>query len=326
MPGSPPRAGRHKLERTLRRQITRLGAEIVDPSQADMIIADGHVEESSIHGKALIGCTPAREIIFYVGADHDPHPNVSAAMSFSGKIVRRFQKPVTPSLLREALSPGQARMRHEQLLSTAAAKLRSNVTRSNASSQNGDKEVVQPGKVIPESKPKAHFEADSSSPLSFYTDPKGVSTCPIVAKLCSFWKPKNLPVEDAVACLSLGDYVNSHRRNALSRTPSLGESSTYAASSQESMPETPRAESEQDPQEHEMENGAPMISPEAMPVEEEPEAIKVLVVEDNRINRKILVKLISSKTSKVVRGDRICASFFVVPVLMMIIADRSCGS
>ena len=287
--------GHNKLSAALARQFAILGAQVVPASEAELIVANGHMEESAIRGRALASSTPASSFVFYVADGHEPHPEVVDLLG--NRSVRRFQKPVTPSLIREALFPGQTKLQN-----TMAKTSRPPLARSEASSNSlGDKEVVQPGKTIPESKLKAHFEPGASfqqPPI----DAKGTTNCPIVAKLCSFWKPKNLPVEDAVACLSLGDYINSHRRNTLVRTPSLG--SSNAPSSTGSLPETPRPGSEADPDEVEMYDA----SPDEVDLAHEPETVKVLVVEDNRINRKILVKLLSSKAVSVWPGTVLICS------------------
>ncbi|ORX40020.1 hypothetical protein BD324DRAFT_615975 [Kockovaella imperatae] len=270
--------GHNKLETALARQLTNFGAHIVPPAEAELIIANGHLEESAVRGRALLDSTPATHFVFYVTDGHEPHPLL--ADLFASKSVRRYQKPITPSLIREALFPGQSKFQHV-IASSALSRGRPSIPRSDTS-DSGDREVVQPGKTVPETRLKAHFEP-AESPAN------GTTLCPIVAKLCSFWKPKNVPVEDAVACLSLGDYINSHRRTSINRTPSLGGSSN-AASSAGSLPETPGACSEADPAEASA-TGSP-VDEVAPPVD----IPKVLVVEDNRINRKILVKLLSSKT------------------------------
>lgn len=109
--------------------------------------------------------------------------------------------------------------------------------------------------------------------------PKVESTTSTLARA---WKPNTMLPEEAIACLSLGDYVSSRRR-AIPRTPSMSslgmsqEGETTPATSASGFLDTPLSK------ETETESEAPY------------QPMKVLVVEDNMINRKILVRILSTK-------------------------------
>ena len=216
-----------RVEAALRRQIAKLGAQNVLPSQAELVIANGHIEESAIRGRALIDSTSAAEIVFCVSQSHEPHARSTEL--FAGKSVRRLKKPITPSLLREVLFSDRADLDYPSV------KLRSSFVSPDTSSPDGEgAKVVRCGEARAES--QVRFES-SPSATNTTQDAEGAARCPVVAGLYSAWKPKNVPAEDAIACLSLGNYINSRLLSTPSRTPSLV--SSDASPSVTSRPETP---------------------------------------------------------------------------------------
>ena len=362
----PRLSGRIRLAKALERQYAGFGCEIVSLPEADLVIADGLVEESERSGLDLVGGTPATEIVFLVNDDHEPHPEVVVTMVEFGKQVRRLAKPVTASIVRESLFPGQ-----NKNFQIEPSPVRPSSARHSSSSRSagGDRDIPSPPivprsasisqvldghstspsspKILrgsqtnraptpgPDSKLKPHFDdvldskenhAASQQPVQAMSTSAGSTLCPIVARLSQLWKPKNMAVEDAVACLSLGDYANSHRRTSLTRTPSLASGSSYQASSNASSePGTPKAGSEADPTEL-ADRDADFDEPrqkireaqrEAFePEEEEPELekLKVLVVEDNRINRKILVKILTLKAVSCAQHSLVAWLIYVQPL------------
>jgi hypothetical protein len=125
------------------------------------------------------------------------------------------------------------------------------------------------------------------------------------------WKPKGMCMEEAIANLCLGDYFSSCKRWMLKRTPSRGsETSSIAHSQKESSvgddDGTPATSYEEhlsappgvpDYNDGHKDVGIEQQASELVLQEEEKEEVKVkvLVVEDNMINRKIMVKILSTK-------------------------------
>lgn len=193
------RKGLPKLGDRLKEQYKYYGAEIVSVNEADLIVANGEVEEVP-EGRLLM--ESQAEVVFFTMPGHEPHPAVVHAAQQNAKVIRRFAKPITPSVIRQTLSPARVHYQHKPTASGS-------------------------------------------------------------------WKPKG-SLEEAIANLSLGDYFSSRqtRRSSGSSTPGTAHSATF-----ESPTSTPATSVH------------------------EPERIKVLVVEDNMINRKILVKILSKLVS-----------------------------
>jgi hypothetical protein len=97
------RTGLPELGKTLERQYALMGCEIVSVPDADLIIADGEVEEMDT-GKSLMEGATTDEIVFLTLPGHDPHIQVVEAAARYGKKVKRIAKPVTPSVVRKTLA------------------------------------------------------------------------------------------------------------------------------------------------------------------------------------------------------------------------------
>ena len=244
------------------RQYVKLGCQMVDLKDAQLVVADGTAELE--YDPKIYESTTTKDIVFLVAEDHEADQQMLKLADDTEKDVRRFKKPATPSILRETLFPGHSK-----------------VIQSSVSSSNGDvsepvnspEQIDAQGRVIPldQDRPTGQKVARFDQKSLDRTNSSRHS---------SRWKPHNIPVEEAVASLSLGDYFSARRNNRLARTPSSSGSAQLSAHSELSSPDPSLSA--------EMTSGHKEIK-------EAPRKIKVLIVEDNMINRKILVKILASK-------------------------------
>jgi len=276
--------GLPRLGKVLHHSFVKMGCHIASLEDAEVVVLDGRMEEagpeagerSLYHWLDKIG---GRDIVILVAEDHEAHPDVLARERECGKQIRRYRKPITPTILREILFPDHSLQ--------ITAKIET------AGGGSYDEPVNSPEKVDAHGNElKAGLRFDESTidvqrPCRLSAAMTGIS---------SLWKPKGMPVEEAVASLCLGDYFSSRRKGTRSNsnssvhsrdksfesTPTLvsGEFSDVNSTPAMSMntPSDDRDEMDFDPE-----------------PEPEPENIKVMVVEDNMINRKILVKILSTK-------------------------------
>lgn len=265
------------LGRCLARQYKKLGCELVDLEHAELVVAEGGTEEHEA-GLTLLERSKSDNIVFLATAGQSALQDVKHLERRLRKNVRRFMKPATPSILRETLFPGQARSYLGEVPADESGR-NASPTSPGQTDPNGQHLSV-------DGKPKAHFD-DSSLPAPPSGGPR---------KWSNMWKPKGMCIEDAVACLSLGDYFSSHRQTPLQRTMSDSSGGQSNAS-----PSTPTVDSSVS------EGFSPSTPPSATTpsppnqevVEEDvPKVVKVLVVEDNVVNRKILVRILLSQLSK----------------------------
>lgn len=263
------KTGLPRLGEVLREQY-KSHAEVVDISEADLVIANGEVEEV-VHGRHLMETTKAGEVVFLTMADHSPHPEVVAAAQKHSKVIRRIHKPITPSVIRQTLAPRPLRSHTQHVrYGSNGGDFRRVVSSSSSGAGNGF--GSQP--KTPPFPPRPSEDRTTSN---------------------GGWRPKGMGIEEAIANLSLGDYFSSTRRDDLKRTSSRGStdedtpitahSSTFDYPSQLGTPESSNGPIEAD------------AIPVESPLQELDETIKVLVVEDNTINRKIMVKILSKLVS-----------------------------
>lgn len=309
----PGSVGLAHLEEALTHQYKKLGCVIVDTDEADLAVIDGRIEET-VNGVDILKAIKAKDIAFLVGAEHEAHPDCLLIEKQSGKTIRRFRKPATPSILRESLFPGQSKSLVAEIPSKEGTKRMSinSPEQVNAHGRTASTSNTLVGSSIAGDKPKAHFADDivvnSDATVDKPATPTSSSFCPIIDRFASLWKPKAMDVEDAVACLSLGDYFSSRKRSSLRRVPSNASSSNAPSTPtldsrdlESTLLETPPIGSDADLSDVRvsMDADSPYDvagNQEVEEVDEEPEElIKVMVVEDNMVNRKILVKILSSK-------------------------------
>lgn len=322
----------HKLGAALDHQFKKLGCHVVSHKEAELVIADGSIEESAEEGCEFVKSTSAKDIVYLVNHEHEANPDVVTLQRQGRKLVRRFRKPITPSILRESLFPGQSKV-IQSTLTGAGGNSQSSISSPEQVDEHGHSQMELDGHGRP--RLKAHFSdiplrraagharsasgsiGDGATPSSSIVPvtsptPDNVSTCYIVQRLASLWKPRNMDIEEAVASLSLGDYFSSHRRNStLARTPSNASSapSTPSMTSNEydimsPMDSTGRrsgkrvslpSETDTDDQRTDTLEQQPDRAEEHHDAPEPDVPVKVLVVEDNMVNRKILVRILSSK-------------------------------
>jgi len=262
---------RERLGQSLERQYRKLGCEIVDPEEAELVISDGSLEEYPT-GLNRLALLTAPEIVILATQPEDEN-KIVANMSGPNRRVRRLLKPVTPSLIRQTLM--------QSTVSTPATPTEA-VTMESIRSR------------------RPHFDAAALA------RPSGAHSGPT-------WN-RGVCVEDAVASLSLGDYFSS--RSRVSRPSSSGsttssgaaESTTVEPEPQTGSTESSALESADSPHwgggpstasplttpEDDQQQPEPSPESENTPNLATPAKIKVLVVEDNVINRKILVKILKA--------------------------------
>ena len=262
IPGRLGGYGLDRLQVCLTRQYTKLGCEIVPIEEAELVVMDGRQEESEL-GAENLQKIKTDDIVLLIKDDHKADPRITQLEHQLGKKIRRFRKPTTPSILRESLFPD-----HAQDIKT-------------------DIPVANGTLEIPISTPEHCDEHGNSteveSKLSSGQDNFPDHTGRPASSLSELWKPKGMLVEDAVASLSLGDYIPSHPISSPLRslTPA---STTYE-------PLSPTVQFTEVYDTHWAGSHSPPTTEGEKPV-----STKVLVVEDNMINRKILVKILSGRT------------------------------
>ncbi|WOO77936.1 Response regulator mcs4 [Vanrija pseudolonga] len=268
-----------KLGESLERSYKKLGCAIVPVEEADVVIADGAYEDDP-EGAAFLKALKAPELTVFISEDNEQSvARPKAERTANGTVVRRLLKPITLALIKETLKGVQPNSIPVTPLDDAAV-----------------------------ARLKPHFDSAAlAKPAS----------CAILSKFTSFsWKPKGVCVEEAVASLCLGDYFSSRQR--VTRAPSNG-SSVAGSTSTDHVPDSPLLGTSashsspvttpsEDAYEHHTDTNltTPSLGPGSTTHSEvletplappvlPPPPVKVLVVEDNVINRKILVKILSAK-------------------------------
>jgi CheY-like chemotaxis protein len=226
------------------------------------------------------------EIIFLVQPGHEPSPDVLNEAKRYSRTVRRIPKPVTPSVIRQTLGRHRTHVGFPTSLA-AVQRDRESGPRSSISStpEPSSKEVPTPGTPNPGA-PAQKVVKDED----YFRKRPG-----LFGGFSQLWKPKGMCPEEAIACLSLGDYFSSRRRGTLHRTPSTGSSGRNSSIGDDSStPATSHSGLFDPPRDNGFSTPVTPNEPEPEPTPEPPR-IKVLVVEDNMINRKILVRILSTK-------------------------------
>ena len=287
--------GLPRLGETLERQYSQLGCEVVTVHEADLIIANGDVEEIQ-HGAVLMEKAKTDEIIFLTLPGHDPHPEVSAAARKYGKYIRRIAKPVTPSVVRQTLGRPRHHIEFPSGMQTALASPDINRRSSQISPHTPNGETRTPN---------GHAHSNSSGTTLVSKEPvpsqkvkmeevESRAGRGLFGGFSNFWRSKGMCPEEAIACLSLGDYFSARRRGTVQRTSSVGSSARESSHGETSTPTSSNSGL--------FDNAvtSDVATPDSnleddVESEDEPAQVKVLVVEDNMINRKILVRILSTK-------------------------------
>ncbi|OCF37230.1 hypothetical protein I316_01137 [Kwoniella heveanensis BCC8398] len=279
------------LGSALERQYRKLGCEIVPLSKAELIVANGSMEET-YKGVSVMEEASTDDIVFLVTTDHAADHQVLEAAERHSRKVRRFLKPSTPSVLRETLFPNHSqRLKDRFKAETNADTDAHSINTPNLIGPNGnDMGRPSPTGYDPMVSP-ANESASGNSSLS--TKSPGVD-----------WRPRNMQIEEAVARLSLGEYFPpiSPKSSTVSQLahPALSEGATDNDNDETPTLE-PSVARERDVTSSSSitEDSSRTSSPHgndtvAQQPNDAEERIKVLVVEDNKINRTILVKILSS--------------------------------
>lgn len=288
--------GLPRLGRVLHHSFVKLGCHVTSLDDAEVVVLDGRLEEAgpSLNERSLyywLDKIAAEDIVILVTADHEAHPEVLRREREFGKKIRRYRKPVTPTILREILFPNHAHRIVAEIPTSDGGSVERSINSpdkidAHGNELNANGQPKGPGNNI-------HFD-DSAIPVK---RPCKITTA--ISGFSALWKPKGMPVEEAVASLCLGDYFSSRRKTSLARTPS---NTSSQHSRDKSFASTPTLVSAEFP--YSDQTSTPALSATTplddqndidLEAEPEPENIKVMVVEDNMINRKILVKILASK-------------------------------
>jgi signal transduction histidine kinase len=291
--------GLPRLGKVLRHSFVKLGCQMTSLEDAEVVVLDGRMEEAdpSAGERSLyywLDKIGASDIVILVSEDHEAHPDVIARERELGKRIRRYRKPITPTILREILFPNHAQ----------------HVTAEIETEQGTIEQSINSPDKIDSHGNEMNANGTPKNSIRFDEDTINVTRpCRLKSAMSSFsqlWKPKGMEVEEAVASLCLGDYFSSRRKGSLARTVSNGSASSRGKStattptlasgefSETTSVSTPATSMLSPLDDTPNSFGSGFEEPEPVP-EPEPERIKVLVVEDNMINRKILVKILSTK-------------------------------
>lgn len=304
-PGNCP-WGLPRVGFALRRQYRKLGCEVTsDLQEADLVIVDGRREEMADFSDVL-RLIRTQDIVILVNEDHEAHAGVLATEKKTDKRVRRYRKPATSAVLRESLLPGS-----------------SNLVHASVPTDEGWKEVTTraPDELGPHGEPETSGSATNDDVAAA----RGAGRRASQVRRSSFsggeripgvsadvnWKPNGMSVEEAIASLSLGTYPRMRRRSTGSSDlsdpspskspagPTSGDMMTRVDTSVLGAREVPSAPPGG-------ESPLPdVIDAAAANDDGGSERLSVLVVEDNLINRKILVKLLAREEGVLVQeaGD-----------------------
>ncbi|BEI96246.1 hypothetical protein CcaverHIS631_0111950 [Cutaneotrichosporon cavernicola] len=283
-PGRDLRCGLDRLGASLERQYASLGCDIVPAADADLVIMDGGFESDGMAPSVLAAINASELVVFEAEGDKPAlitlPPNTQ---------LRRLSKPATPSLIRSSLSRTSSRV---------------------------DMEPNSTEIVLGRSRPlRLHFDSDSITRSEKSSQPdkedrgvltrKAASVCKASKSLSTFfgWKSRGMCVEEAVASLCLGDYFSSRGRPRLPSGASTGSSASFPATSPSedagtdplaspgvtSAPSSPWLGTESTPVTTPSDE-----TPAIIPPAPTPHPMTVLVVEDNVVNRKILVRILKT--------------------------------
>jgi signal transduction histidine kinase len=284
--------GLPRLGKVLHHSFVKMGCHLVSVEDAEVVVLDGRMEEAApdkgehslYHWLDKIG---GKDIVILVAEDHEAHPDVLARERECRKQIRRYRKPITPTILREILFPDHSRQVTAKIPTTEGGSYEQPINSPDKIDAHGN-EMKSSGST------KSGLRFDESTievkrPCRLSSAITGIS---------QLWKPKGMAVEEAVASLCLGDYFSSRRKGSLSRTTS-NTSSHERDKSIDSTPTLVSGEFSDINSTPAMSMNTPSDDHGEMEYESEPETepenIKVMVVEDNMINRKILVKILSTK-------------------------------
>lgn len=291
-PDNDPRCGLDRLGASLERQYAMFGCDIVPASEADLVVIDGGYESDETAPSVLSSISASEVVIFETEGDA---PAKTPAPLPAHTRVRRLHKPITPTLIRATLSRVPTRPE-----------------------SSNDADSIARRQLKPHFDEESIARSDKSSQAEKSDEKALVPVKPKESRGFSLfgWKSRGMCVEEAVASLCLGDYFSSRGRAA--RHSSTGSSpstppvddaaSTSATSTGTDPPSSPGLVStssspwltESTPlttpsDEHEPPlTRARSPSPTPVPEPRPRRPTKVLVVEDNMVNRKILVRILKT--------------------------------
>ncbi|WRT67849.1 uncharacterized protein IL334_004823 [Kwoniella shivajii] len=278
-----------KVGTALHRQYTKLGCISTDVSKAELVVAFGEVEENYREAKDLLEECETDDIVFLISDNHLADQSVIVLEKKLNKKVRRFKRPTNPSILRETLFPNHSKRLKEMFeQETDADTDADSINTPHLMSPEGD-DMGKPG---PDGRSPSFFRqmlapgagSDASSSRSSKNSSQSHTS---------------LNLTNAIAALALGDRLAHNSSSSRQGESNGSENSTPLGN-------TPREEAENpfSPTEHPKSattttttssSSSAVQSPTNQYIPRQPmDKVKVLVVEDNKINRTILVKILKT--------------------------------
>ena len=299
-PGNCP-WGLPRVGFALRRQYRKLGCEVTgDLQEADLVIVDGRREEMADFSDVL-RLIRTQDIVILVNEHHQAHAGALATEHKTDKKIRRYRKPATSATLRESLLPGSKNLVHALVPTDQGWK---------------EEETNAPDELGPHGETKVSGIGTASggsggtgrrASLARRSSFSGGEQIPGVSADVN-WKPKGMSIEDAIASLSLGNYPRMRRRSTGSSdlsdpSPSKSPAPTTTREMETrldffglGMQGAPRPKPAGGEDSSHDKNDDPAADDDCVS-----KRIDLLVVEDNLINRKILVKLLAREEASDIR-------------------------
>ena len=265
-----------RVGESLARQYDKLGCELTtDLQAADLVVVDGRQQDDDAAFADTLARIRTNDIVILVDDAYcAPSQSAIAPEEHNGKKIRCLRKPITPALLQESLSPG----------STSVGAVPQPGRLNSVSASKDEPNVLQAAEPTQDEGPwrHDHMPPRRSSFSGGEQVVRGMSD--------TSWVPPGSSLADAVATLSLGNLPARRRRPSSSSPPS----NTQPPVLETPLPSVSVFDFGSN------ETGLTSPEPRAEPARRAGTAgtgvvVTVLVVEDNLINRKILVKLLAKE-------------------------------
>lgn len=297
-PGNDMRCGLDRLGASLERQYTSLGCDIVPAKEADLIVMDGGYETDLTAPSVLAGINASEVVVFETEGD----TQVTAPIPLpSTTRLRRLHKPITPTLIRATLSRTAARL--------ATNDEGAGTPGDSISGRRRPLKLHFDSESIARSEQSSQPDKDADKAVALPT-PKSAGGKETKGFSLFGWKSRGMCVEEAVASLCLGDYFSSRGRATRHSSSNESSGSSFATTPPTDDVTVSSLEPDADPfaspgltstvsspwlgtdatSVTTPSDEAPPPAPRALT----PQPTKVLVVEDNMVNRKILVRILKT--------------------------------
>ncbi|WVW84762.1 hypothetical protein I302_106797 [Kwoniella bestiolae CBS 10118] len=314
----------------LNRQYAKIGCEIVTNAEdAQLVVAFGGIEENREQAEELFQRAHTQDIVFLITNEHSAHEDVLELEKEMNLQVRRFKRPMNPSILRETLFPNHSE------------RLRNMFDEEN----DGEKVQVDSGAIN-----TPHLMSPEGNDQGRPSDQRKKHASPVSGDLNSFGRPdwsfppgdhsakkdtqyaskggsgnrnpSNMKLEEAMASLSTGEYFPSvspkqkyKQELELAQSPVEHGDNDTTPKTEDTEPNRRHPVTTEQASEREAssfpDTASTSITSDSGPSSvnvplsgrngtgdgksEAKANVKVLVVEDNKINRTLLVKLLQKQ-------------------------------